>query len=96
MVAFMKFIFALCAIICCLQLVEMARIRRDDTPAEGDSAKIDFSEFANKIMDEFKKTLNNEDLQNFFKNAQTNIQEVTKSVSESVSNALNNMKKEST
>uniref|UniRef100_A0A1B0FGU3 Uncharacterized protein n=1 Tax=Glossina morsitans morsitans TaxID=37546 RepID=A0A1B0FGU3_GLOMM len=47
------------------QLVEMARIRRDDTPAEGDSAKIDFSEFANKIMDEFKKTLNNEDLQVF-------------------------------
>lgn len=48
-----------------IKLVEMARIRRDDTPAEGDSAKIDFSEFANKIMDEFKKTLNNEDLQVF-------------------------------
>uniref|UniRef100_A0A1A9UTE8 Uncharacterized protein n=1 Tax=Glossina austeni TaxID=7395 RepID=A0A1A9UTE8_GLOAU len=78
------------------KLVEMARIRRDDSPAEGDSGKIDFSEFANKIVDEFKKTLNNEDLQNFFKNAQTNLQEVTKSVSESVSNALNNMKKEST
>uniref|UniRef100_A0A1A9WL34 Coiled-coil domain-containing protein 170 n=2 Tax=Glossina brevipalpis TaxID=37001 RepID=A0A1A9WL34_9MUSC len=82
MAAFMKFIFALIAVICCLQLVEMARLRRDEPTADKDTHAPDFTEFANKLMEEFKKTLNNEELQKFLKSAHENIQEVSKSVSE--------------
>ena len=79
-----KFIFGLIALMCLLQLVEMSRIRRDDTAAVGQPGNMDIGSTIESLMEKFKGLVDEDKLKEILNTAADALTEGAKKFKEQI------------